>query len=152
MSRPLIAVAIFLVSYSLGVSAETASQTANHGGPLSPREARSLIVVAHTAAQSKRLAGFYPQQEAKYRAEAASEKTGRDRRAQVDTPVMQKYPQPVDSFQYRYESLSSCADRASSQAQHYEQLAAAQTQRDYRVAAIAPGKCYRAPWSEQLER
>jgi hypothetical protein len=140
MDRPLIAVAIFLLTCSLGISAETTSQTASLGSQLSPRDARSLIAVAHSAAQYKQLAGYYRAQEAKYRAEAASEKAERDRRTQVNAPVMQKYPRPVDSSQYRYESLSSSADRASLEAQHYEQLAAAQTQHGDRAATTVPGK------------
>jgi len=81
---------------------------------------------ANTPADYKQLAGYYHQQEAKYRAEAAAEKAERDRRAQVNASVYQKYPRPVDSSQYRYESYTTDADQAALKAQHYEQLAAGQ--------------------------
>ena len=75
--------------------------------------------------QYKQLADYFQQQEAKYRAEAAAEKIERDRRAQVNAGLMQKYPRPVDTAQYLYESYVSQADDAALQAQHFDQLASA---------------------------
>jgi hypothetical protein len=75
-----------------------------------------------------------------YRAKAADEKIERDRRAQVNAGRYQKYPRPVDSAQYLYESYVSSADSAALQAQHYDQLAAGQTQHDQRLAADSQGK------------
>ena len=75
--------------------------------------------------QYKQLADYFHQQEAKYRAEAAAEKIERDRRAQVNAGLMQKYPRPVDTAQYLYESYVSQADDAALQAQHFDQLASA---------------------------
>jgi hypothetical protein len=70
------------------------------------------------------LAGYFSQQEAVYRAQAAAEKTELDRRAQVNAALYQKFPRPVDSAQYYYDSYASSADQAARQARHYEQLAA----------------------------
>jgi hypothetical protein len=39
--------------------------------------------------------------------------------------LMQKYPRPVDTAQYLYESYVSQADDAALQAQHFDQLASA---------------------------
>jgi len=84
---------------------------------------QSLIKSAHSSAQYTQIAGYYHQREAMYRAKAAEEKAERDRRAQVNAALMQKYPRPVDSAQYLYESYLSDANSAAVQAQHYDQLA-----------------------------
>jgi hypothetical protein len=116
------------------------TQTANLSVPLSPHEVHSLMLSAHSSAQYQQLASYFHQQESKFRAEAAAEKIERDRRAQVNAALMQKYPRPVDSAQYLYESYVSQADSAALQAQHFNQLAAAQTQNDQQLATTSQGK------------
>jgi hypothetical protein len=95
---------------------------------------------AHSAAAYKQLASYFHQQETEYRAEAAAAKVERDRRSQVNAGLMQKYPRPVDSAQYLYESYGSKADNAALQARHFEQLAAAPTGQSPQNAADLQGK------------
>jgi hypothetical protein len=92
---------------------------------LSGQQLRSLIQNAHSTADYKQLADYYHQQEAKFRAEAIVDKAERDRRAQVNAGLYQKFPRPVDSAQYFYQSDLNNADHAALQAQHYEQLVTA---------------------------
>jgi hypothetical protein len=135
MYRTLVIAANLSLTFALAGMAQSTTQTASLAPQIFPREAQSLIKSASSAADFKVLAGYYHQKEAKYRAEAADEKAERDRRAQVNASVMQKYPRPVDSAQYLYESYTNSADHAALQAQHFEQLASAQTQHSQQLAA-----------------
>ena len=125
MNRTLI-IAAALITFPLMGMTQSTTQTANLTIPLTANEAHSLMKSAHSTEQYKQLAGYFHQQEAVYRAKAADEKIERDRRAQVNAGLYQKYPRPVDSSQYRYESYTTDADQAALKAQHYEQLAAGQ--------------------------
>ena len=116
--------AVLALAFPVVGIAQSNSQT-NVTAPISATEVRALAKSAHTSAEYSQLASYYHQQEAKYRAEAAAEKTERDRRASVNAGLTQKYPRPVDSAQYLYESYSASADQAAVQAQHYDQLATA---------------------------
>ncbi len=84
----------------------------------------SLIATAHSSEQYRKLADYFHRQASAYRAKAAEEKIERDRRAQVNAPLMMKYPRPVDSSQYRFESYSADANQADARAAHYDQMAA----------------------------
>jgi len=139
MNRILVVAALSL-TFPLAGMAQSTTQTASLSTPIAPREAHSLLLSAHSGAQYQQLAGYFHQQEAKYRAEAAAEKIERDRRAQVNAGLTQKYPRPVDSAQYLYESYLSQADSAALQAQHFDQLAAAQTHHDQQFATASQGK------------
>jgi len=123
----------------LAVAAQSTTQTANLSVPMTGHEVQSLIKSAHSAAEYKQIADYYHQREAMYRAKAADEKAERDRRAQVNAALMQKYPRPVDSAQYLYESYLSDANSAAVQAQHYDQLAGAQPH-DSQFATDSHGK------------
>jgi hypothetical protein len=138
MNRTVIVVAT--LSFILPLAGAAQMQTASATTPVSPREMKSLMKSAHTSAQYKQLAGYFHQREAKYRAEAAAEKVERDRRAQINAGIYQKYPRPVDSAQYLYELYVSDADSAALQARRYDQLAAAQDQPDQQVATAPQGK------------
>jgi len=138
MNRILVVATLSLALPLAGMAQST--QTANLSVPLSPHEVHSLMLSAHSSAQYQQLASYFHQQESKFRAEAAAEKIERDRRAQVNAALMQKYPRPVDSAQYLYESYVSQADSAALQAQHFNQLAAAQTQNDQQLATTSQGK------------
>jgi hypothetical protein len=107
---------------------------------MSPHEVRDLIKAAHSREQYVQLASYYHQQEAHYRAEAVAEKAERDRRAQINAGMMQKYPRPVDSAQYLYESYVSKADNAALQARHYDQLAATQAGKSLQTGTDSQGK------------
>lgn len=140
MNRTSIAIAILSLAVSLTGAAQSTVQTANLSAPLSSREANNLMKSAHSDAEYKQLASYFHQQEAHYRAEAAAEKVEVDRRAQVNAGLMQKYPRPVDSAQYLYESYVYQADGAALKAQHYDQLASGQPDHDQRLAATPQGK------------
>ena len=134
MNRTLFAIATLSFAIPLAALAQSTEQTASLAVPTSPREVHELIKSAHTTAQYKELASYYHQQETDYRAKAAAEKAERDRRAQVDAGLYQKYPRPVDSAQYLYESYVSSADSAALQARHYDQLASGQAQHGDQLA------------------
>ena len=139
MNRILVVAALSL-TFPLAGMAQSTTQTASLSTPINPREVHSLVLSAHTGAQYQQLASYFHQQEAKFRAEAAAEKIERDRRAQINAGLTQKYPRPVDSAQYLYESYVSQADSAALQAQHFDQLAAAQTQHEQQFATASQGK------------
>jgi len=140
MNRTMVLITALSLTIPFAGMAQPTTETSSLTAPLSGRELHSLMLNAHSAAQYKQLAGYFHQMEAKYRAEATAEKAERDRRAQVNAGLMQKYPRPVDSAQYLYESYVSQADSAALQAQHYEQLAAAPTQHDQQDATNSQGK------------
>ena len=140
MNRSLVLIATLSLALPIAGMAQSTTQTASLSMPLTPREVHSLMLSAHNSAQYKQIAGYFHQQEARYRAEAAAEKIERDRRAQVNAGLAQKYPRPVDSAQYLYESYVSQADSAALQAQHFDQMAAAQAQHDQQDAANTQGK------------
>ena len=75
MNRILVVAALSL-TFPLAGMAQSTTQTASLSTPITPREAHSLLLSAHSGAQYQQLAGYFHQQEAKYRAEA----TRRDRR------------------------------------------------------------------------
>jgi hypothetical protein len=139
MNRTRFVVATLSLMLPLAVAAQSNIQTANMSAPMTGHEVQSLIRTANSSAQYKQIADYYHQQEAMYRAKAAEEKAERDRRAQVNAALMQKYPRPVDSAQYLYESYSSDANSAAVQAQHYYQLAGVQTH-DSQFATDSHGK------------
>ena len=140
MKSTLIAVAALLLTIPAAGTAQSNEQTARLATPLSTSQLHTLIKNAHSTAEYKQLAGYFHQREAQYRAEAVAEKAERDRRAQVNAGVMQKYPRPVDSAQYLYESYSSEADSAALQARHYDQLAGNPTEQDPQTATNSQGK------------
>jgi hypothetical protein len=136
MNRTCLLLATLSLAVPLASPAQSTGQTAELSSPMSASELQSLIKSAHSTAQYQQLATYYHQRETMYRSKAADEKAERDRRAQVNAALMQKYPRPVDSSQYRYEAFSADADRAAVQAAHYDQLATgAHTQHDGQLAS-----------------
>lgn len=134
MNRILLLVATLSFAFPLAATAQS-TQTASVTAPMSPRDLQSLVKTAHSRAQYTELASYFRQQEADYRAKAAAEKAERDRRAQVNAALYQKYPRPVDSAQYLYESDITNADSAALRARHYDQLASGQSEHGDQVAA-----------------
>jgi hypothetical protein len=124
MNRIVASVVTLVFALPFAGVAQPVTQTTSQPTSLSSQALHSLLKSAHSTADYQQLAGYYHQQEAKYRAEAASEKIERDRRAQVNAGLYQKYPRPVDSAQYLYESYLESANEAATQAQHFDQLAA----------------------------
>jgi hypothetical protein len=139
MNRKLICTTALCLAFPLAGMAQSTTQTASLPSLIPGQDLHNFIKSAHSAAQYQLLADYFHQQEAKYRAEAAAEKIERDRRAQVNAGVYQKYPRPVDSAQYLYESYSSSADQAGLQAQHYELLATGQPQHSEQAATTPQG-------------
>ena len=123
MNRVCLLIATLSLVVPLAAPAQSTGQTAVLSTPMSASELQSLIKSAHSTAQYQQLATYYHQQETMYRSKAADEKAERDRRAQVNAALMQKYPRPVDSSEYRYEAFTADADHAAVQAAHYDQLA-----------------------------
>jgi hypothetical protein len=141
MNRTFLATVALSLALPLTAMAQSTTQTASIPASLSGDELHGLIKNAHSSEQYKQLAAYYHQQEAKYRNMAADEKAERDRRAQVNAALMQKYPRPVDSAQYLYESYVTDADRAAIEARHYDQLAGGiGTEHDNQVASSPQGK------------
>jgi hypothetical protein len=140
MNRTLTIVALLSLASPLAGTAQTTMQTASLTPATSPREMHDLMKSAHSVAQYKELAGYFHQREADYRAKAAAEIIERDRRAEVNAGLYQKYPRPVDSAQTLYESYVADANSAALQARHYDQLASEQSQRDQQEAASPQGK------------
>jgi hypothetical protein len=140
MNRTMIVVAALTFTFPVAGMAQTNLQTATLSAPMTPHDVHNLMKSASSSAQYLQLADFFHKQEADYRAKAADEKIERDRRAQVNAALYQKYPRPVDSAQYLYESYLTDADTAALRARHYDQLAATQTQHDQQLATTSQSK------------
>jgi hypothetical protein len=119
MSRTWIVAAILSLAIPLAGAAQSSAQVAAVPSTTPLHDSQS----ATTPAQYAQLAAYFHQQEARYRAQATAERIERDRRAHINAGLMQKYPRPVDSAQYLYESYLSRADSAALQARRYDQLA-----------------------------
>lgn len=139
MNRTILTAVLLSLSLPLAGMAQS-TQNASATAPLSAQELHSLIRSANSSAQYKQLASYFHQQETGYRAKAAAEKVELDRRSQVNAALYQKYPRPVDSARYLYESYLSDANGAALQAQHYEQLAGGQIQHDKQLASDSQAK------------
>jgi hypothetical protein len=142
MNRSLVLVATLFLALPFAGMAQTSMQTASLSAPVTPREVHSLMRSAHDSAQYKQIAGYFHQQEAKFRAEAAAEAVERDRRAPDNAALYhyQKYPRPYDTAQSLYESYLSKADSAATQAQHFDQLATAKSHNDQQLASTSKDK------------
>jgi len=140
MNRILIAAAALAFAFPLPGKTQSTAQTANMSTPMTAHDVQSLIKIAHSTEQYKQLASYYRQKEAGYRAKAAEEEIERDRRAHVNAGLMQKYPRPVDSAQYLYASYVSDANGAALQAEHYDRLAANNSQHDPHMATDSGSK------------
>jgi hypothetical protein len=123
MNRALILVTTLSLAFPLAGMAQpiqTAGQPA-----ISQQNLQTLVKNARSSSDYKQLADYYRQQEARFRTEAAADKAELDRRAQVNASLYQKFPRPIDSARYFYQTSLSNATDAALQAQHYEQLATA---------------------------
>lgn len=125
MNRSVIILAALTCGLSVTGLAQSTGQQASLRAPLSSAEAKNLMKSAHTTAEYKKLAVYFHEREADFNQRAAAEKVERDRRAQVNAGVYQKYPRPVDSAEALYESYVADANAASIQAKHYDELAMA---------------------------
>ena len=119
----LVAATFLCFPYVLNAQQPAARTAPGAAKQLTRQELKGLLATAHTGDQYRQLAGYFHAQELAARSKAAAERVERDRRAQVNAALYQKYPRPVDSAQYLYESYLADADRAAALAQHYDQLA-----------------------------
>jgi hypothetical protein len=142
MNRSLVLVATLFLALPFAGMAQTSMHTASLSTPMTPREVHSLMRSAHDSAHYKQIAGYFHQQESKFRAEAAAEAVERDRRTPDNAALYhyQKYPRPYDTAQSLYESYLSKADSAATQAQHFDQLAAANSQNGQQLASTSQDK------------
>jgi hypothetical protein len=85
-------------------------------------ELRQQIKNAHNPEQYQALADYFRQQQTSFLNKAAEEKLLWDARAQNVTASGQKYPRPVDSAHYLYDSYSHDAEQSGKLADHYDQL------------------------------
>ena len=130
MNRRLLVGATLSFVFPLVAIAQSTEETASRTAPTSHREVRELIKAAHTSSQYKDLASYYYQQEVNYRAKASAQWIELDRRAQVAGHLYQRYPRPVDSALYLYDSYVSSANSAALQARHYDELASGHAQQN----------------------
>ncbi|HEY4380809.1 MAG TPA: hypothetical protein VGN01_10725 [Acidobacteriaceae bacterium] len=135
MSRAIIFIATLSLAFPVAGMAQSAAQTTSMA---SAPELHSMMKTAHSSEQYRQVAGYLRQRETDYRAKAEAQKVERDRRAQVNAGLTQKYPRPVDSAQYLYESYLYQAENAAGQARRYDQLAG--TPEDSRQIATASGQ------------
>ena len=87
MNRSLVLAATLSLAFPFAGMAQSSMQTASLSAPMTPREVHSLMRSAHDSAQYKQIAGYFHQQEAKFRAEAAAEAVERDRRLRTTQPL-----------------------------------------------------------------
>ena len=121
MKACLFTVLFLSLSYStlaVAQSARSIDQKQYTRGELS-REMQS----ATTPEQYQALANYFRQQQESYLARAASEKITWEDRSRNSTGSGQKYPRPVDSAHYLYDSYRYSADHNGKLADRYEQLA-----------------------------
>jgi hypothetical protein len=114
---------------SLGCSAFSFAQSVPNAteARLTRPDVRQQIQTAHNPQQYQALADYFRLQEKSFRAKAAAEKLVWDARSQNIAATGNKYPRPVDSAHYLYDSYSYDADQSRQKAEHYEQLAAHST-------------------------
>jgi hypothetical protein len=136
----MIAAAILSLAFPLAGVAQSTVQTASLSAPISAHDVHNLMKNANSKAQYEQLASYFHQQEAQYRAKAATEKAEWEQLAKDSSPRAQKYPRPVDSVQYSYESYVTQANNAALQARHFEMLAATPAGQNQQNATDSQGK------------
>ena len=115
---------IVSLSFSAFTLAQSNDNSGNNEVRYSHAEVRQQMQNAHNPEQYQSLAIYFRQQEKSYLVKAASEKLLWEARAQNTVGSGQKYPRPVDSAHYLYDSYAYDADRSGKLAAQYEQLAA----------------------------
>ena len=140
MNRTLILVATLSLTSAVAGMAQSAVQTASATALAPANEVHSLMKTAHSSAQYKQIAEYLHQREMAYRAKADAERIEQARRSQVNAGLAQKYPRPVDSAQYLYQSYLYEAETAATQARHYEQLAGTPPDGSQQIATSSGGK------------
>jgi hypothetical protein len=91
---------------------------------LSRSDLKRMVQSAHTSEDYLTLASYYRWRQQQFEEQAQSEKIEWARRAANGYLAAAKYPNPVDSSEYRYEYFEYEAQKMSAQAAHYEGLSA----------------------------
>ena len=86
-------------------------------------QVQSLVKNAKTPADYLALHDYYAHAAEIDRAKAAEAKQEWERRSANPVAYGRKYPTPIDSAHYLYESYQQSADAAAAKAQHYQELA-----------------------------
>jgi hypothetical protein len=107
----------FLTIASTACIAQTTSQQYTHS------QIKAMTRNAKTPADYLALRDYYNHQADVSNAQAAEEKREWERRMANPTVYARKYPTPVDSAHYLYDSYVQKAKTSADLAQHYEQLA-----------------------------
>jgi hypothetical protein len=121
MKARLIIAIVFILTYSVFGLAQS-GQNATYQR-YSHSELRRHMQNAHTPEQYRALASYFRSQQSSFQSKAAQEKDIWSARAQNQIGSGEKYPRPIDSAHYLYDSYVYDANRSSKLADHYEQLA-----------------------------
>jgi hypothetical protein len=113
--------ATFLTILSTASIAQNAVSTDN--ASLTNAQAKTLSHNAKTPEDYLALRNYYAHVSQVESAKAAEEKVEWDRRAANPTVYARKYPSPVDSAHYLYDSYLHTAKVSAAEAKRYEQLA-----------------------------
>jgi hypothetical protein len=123
MSRAIILIAAIPLALSMRAVSQPAMQAISATAPMPTRAVRHLMKTANKPAKDAKLAAYFYQREAQYRAEAIDEMAGRDRAPQVNAGLYGRYPRPVDAAEALYESYLSSANDAANKARELDQFA-----------------------------
>ena len=124
MKRNLIAFCILAFSLAGVGFAQGTDSSAQNGAQLTKAQLKQLLQSAHTPDQYRALADYYGQQERTYMQQATAERLEWIRRGQNTTAVAAKYPRPVDSARYLYESYAYKESEAGKLANKFGHMAA----------------------------
>jgi hypothetical protein len=113
--------AAFLTIVTTASLAQNATST--EPTPTTQAQVKSLVRNAKTPADYIALHDYYAHAAEIDRAKAAEAKQEWERRSANPVAYGRKYPTPIDSAHYLYESYQQSADAAAAKAQRYQQLA-----------------------------
>ena len=116
---------LFAAAFLTILSTASLAQNAGTTGPINitRAQARTLAHNARTPAEYLTLRDYYAHVAQAESLKAAEEKQEWDRRAANPTVYARKYPSPVDSAHYLYDSYAENARVAAAEAKHYDELA-----------------------------
>jgi len=123
--KDFIAVSILNAALVSVASAQGTATPAKNDVQHSQAQLNKLVREAHSQEDYQALANYYGKQQEDFLQQAAQEKTEWERRGQNVMGVLAKYPRPVDSAKYLYESYAYRATEAGSLSAKYSQLAQA---------------------------
>ena len=116
---------LFAAAFLTIVTTASLAQNAIRTEPIPTTQARAKFLVknAKTPAEFFALHDYYAHVAETDRVKAAEEKQEWERRSANPVAYGRKYPTPLDSAHYLYESYQQSADAAAAKAQRYELLA-----------------------------